>query len=369
MTRLSPSSDPEAVPSVKAVLSVQTTLSIQDPLQLSLEQRLEIARFHAACYAFAFPEDPPLVVAAEAEELARPSEDEEHRLVLARSDSGLLIGTASLNYALSQNTDKTYMGVTVHPEFRRRGVGRQLAVRAAELALELGRTTFTSGTSTRSPQGEPFAASLGAKAALPMIISDLVLSGLAQAQLRQWVTRPDADAYALHRFRHIPEGELERVAAIMQVMNTAPRGELEFDDWTITPAMVRNWQENIEAIGEARLLYAVEHLPSRELVGYTEVYWHPERASLVYQGATAVRPDHREHGLGKWLKAAVLLDLPEAFPGAERVRTGNADVNAAMLGINRALGFEPAFGRTEWQGQTQELLTRAAEARRNPLSI
>ena len=68
----------------------------------------------------------------------------------------------------------------------------------------------------------------------------------------------------------------------MEVMNTAPRGDLKFDDWKITPTMVASWQGMTEVSGDNCLLYAAEQLKSGELVGYTEVFWHPERAALVY---------------------------------------------------------------------------------------
>ena len=339
-------------------MTTSLSLTVHDPTALSFEERLEIARHDAECALFAAPDDPPPVAVSGAHELGFAAEDEGKMVVLARA-GGRLVGRAYLGYAISQNTDKGFLGVTVHPEFRWRGLGRALALRAGQLALELGRTTYEAATSTREPQGEVFAAGLGAKAALPMIISELRLDTLDQAQLQTWVQRPEDDTYALHRFARVPDSEFSRVAAIMKVMNTAPRGDLEFDDWKITPEMVASWQEMTEASGEKRLLYAAEHLPSRELVGYTEVFWHPERAALVYQGATGVRPDHRGQGLGKWLKAAVLLDLPAHNPGGSRLRTGNADSNAAMLGINRALGFAPVFGRTEWQGQTGELVAAA----------
>ena len=337
------------------------TLTVHDPTKLNFEERLEIAWHDAECALFAAPEDPSPVAVSGARELGFAAEDEGKRVVLARA-GGRLVGRAYLSYALSQNTDKGFLGVTVHPEFRRRGLGRALALRAGQLALDLGRTVYSAGTSTREPQGEGFAAGLGAKAALPMLISELRLDTLDHNQLQHWVQRPEGDAYALHRFTRIPEHELERVAAIMEVMNTAPRGDLEFDDWKITPTMVASWQAMTEVSGDKCLLYAAEHLKSGELVGYTEVFWHPERAALVYQGATGVRLDHRGQGLGKWLKAAVLLDLPAHNPAGQRLRTGNVDSNAAMLGINRALGFAPVFGRTEWQGQTEELVAAARRA-------
>ncbi len=331
------------------------SLTVHDPTLLSHEERLEVAQLDVESVAYASPDDPPLVPEMLAEELRHAGEDEDNRLVLARLQ-GQLVGRVRLEYALSQNTDKIHAGVVVHPAHRRQGIGRALAVRAAELALELGRVSYTSATSSRSPQSEQFAAGLGARGALPMVVSEVRLDALDHEQLERWVTRPADDAYVLHRFERVPEHELARVAAVMGVMNTAPRGELDFDDWTITPAMVQSWQDRLAASGERRLLYAAEHRPSGVLVGYTEVFWHPERAILVHQGATGVHPDHRGQGLGKWLKAALLQDLPAANPEAVRVRTGNADSNEAMLGINRALGFLPAFRRMEWQGEVRDVL-------------
>jgi mycothiol synthase len=336
-------------------MTLHLSLTVHDPTTLSLSERLEVAQLDADASLFAFPDDPPPVVSSMAEELGMEAIDEAVRLVLARRE-GRLLGRAKLDYSLTQNTGQVFVHVSVHPEERRRGVGIALAHRAGLLSLELGRSVYMTATNTRAPQGKSFVARLGGSPALEMITSDLRMDGLDRGLLSRWMQRPDPDAYALHRFSSIPAQEFGRVAAIMEVMNTAPRGELNFEDWKITAQMVERWQEMIVAYGETRLLYAAEHLESRELVGYTEIFWHPERASVAYQGATGVRPEHRGQGLGKWLKAAVLLDVPGEFPGTERVRTGNADSNAAMLGINRALGFAPAFGRTEWQGKVQELI-------------
>lgn len=66
-------------------------------------------------------------------------------------------------------------------------------------------------------------------------------------------------------------------------------------------------------------------------------------------GSIAVRPSARGQGLGKWLKAAMLERIPAEYAGAEYVRTGNAEENAAMLGINVSLGFRPWAQTTEWQ--------------------
>jgi hypothetical protein len=73
------------------------------------------------------------------------------------------------------------------------------------------------------------------------------------------------------------------------------------------------------------------------------------------QGNTGVRPEHRGHALGKWLKATMLQRIFDERPQAEEIRTGNADSNDAMLGINRALGFKPHRAHTTWQVTTAQV--------------
>jgi len=53
----------------------------------------------------------------------------------------------------------------------------------------------------------------------------------------------------------------------------------------------------------------------------------------------------------------VLRDRPEA----KFVRTGNADSNAAMLGINQALGFKPYLSHCVWQLETEKVAAYLAQ--------
>ena len=66
-------------------------------------------------------------------------------------------------------------------------------------------------------------------------------------------------------------------------------------------------------------------------------------------GASAVFVAARGLGLGKWLKAAMLKHVQAHCPGARWIQTNNADENAAMLGINVKMGFQPWAQFTEWQ--------------------
>ena len=59
----------------------------------------------------------------------------------------------------------------------------------------------------------------------------------------------------------------------------------------------------------------VRHDATGELVGLTELYLPADRPWMAFQGDTGVRPDHRGHGLGAWMKAVNHLRLADERPG------------------------------------------------------
>ncbi|GGS26906.1 GNAT family N-acetyltransferase [Deinococcus knuensis] len=311
-------------------------------------QRLAIGHLMADSFAHSHPEDPPLIPAQEAQALSHllPTE---RNVTFAVWDGTAAIGYARLGFDTEQNTHLGHARITVHPQHRRAGTGRALWNALHAAALTHGHTTITFGTSSRNPAAETFARNLGATPALPMRQSRVTLADLDPDLLTRWQTRPDHDPHRLHIWTTIPDEYLTRMADMMMVMNTAPRGELEQDDWTITPDMIRAWDTMTHEAGETRYLMATEDTRTGQIDGYSEVFWHPNRAALLYQGATAVRPEARGQGLGKWLKAAMLEHARAHCPGARAVQTHNAQENAPMLGINVALGFTPYSTFTEWQ--------------------
>ena len=58
-----------------------------------------------------------------------------------------------------------------------------------------------------------------------------------------------------------------------------------------------------------------------------------------YQFLTGVQENFRGRGLGKWLKAAMLLKLRDEYPDVEVLTTSNATSNEPMLAINQKMGF------------------------------
>lgn len=325
-----------------------------DPHAASPSQVQAVAALITDGHAFAYPDDPPLIPEGVVEDLKHePFEARKAQWVVWEGDWAL--ARATLEVSLTQNTHLGHVRVLVSPGSRRQGLGRSLAAEVRAQARAWGAQTLAGWGSDRVPAGEAFARALGAAPAQTLRTSELPADAVDPGLLDAWCSREAGDPYRLHVWTGpVPEEDLDRVCQAMMIMNTAPRGDFDMDDWVLTPQALRAAEQELEAQGERRLLLAVEdtrtgELGNGELVGYTELFWHPERARLVYQGGTAVRPADRGRGLGQWLKAAALRELRTLVPPGARVRTSNAHENAAMLGINLALGFAPWAETTAWQ--------------------
>ncbi|HUS15135.1 MAG TPA: hypothetical protein VM536_08985, partial [Chloroflexia bacterium] len=146
-----------------------------------------------------------------------------------------------------------------------------------------------------------------------------------------------------------PEDELPAIVDLMAVTNDEPLGDLEVEAFRFTADQLRQQEAYMTARGDTRWTLYVRETATGVLAGFTEVMWHPERPALLNQGHTAVWPEYRGRGLGRWLKAAMLDKVLCERPTVRYVRTGNADSNVPMLKINHELGFRPYQADSMWQ--------------------
>jgi len=309
--------------------------------------------FENAMLAEKFPDDPPRKVEQTTAMLRGMPDHYSVNDYWVRDETGAVIanGYGWWIKDVPENRHLVRAQLEVHPGHRQRGIGRLLLERLVQAAESDGRTTIQAMTHDRVPAGEIFARRVGAEAKSAAHTNRLLISDLDVDLMSRWADEGPVRAKGYSLFGYdgrCPDDLLEQMAALMEVMHTAPTDGLDIEGDRKTPAWIRKMEAWLEAEQTDRWVLIARHDPTGELAGYTEVMWTPHRPETVQQGDTGVWPKHRGHALGKWLKAAMALRVLEERPGIKDIRTGNADSNAPMLGINHAMGFKPYMAAMWW---------------------
>ncbi len=224
--------------------------------------------------------------------------------------------------------------------YRRQGNGRRLLARVLTLVREMDKSTLR--FQTVEEDGRAFLKAIGASVALRGQENRLYLREVNWDLVQQWAEAGPrrSPQTKMRRFTdHVDDEVLEAFCVTLtETLNQQPFDELERGEIIVTPETARVWEDRMTAVGGTSFLHATQE-PDGEISGLTATYYNPDRRTFIQQGMTGVREVHRNRGLGKWLKADMLLRLREELPQVEVVVTGNATSNAAMLSINRRLGF------------------------------
>ena len=284
-----------------------------------------------------------------------------YRWVVRGDDGRRILGCAAIGLGFTEtNRDKAGLDVYVREEARGRGLAKALLRPTVARAAEEGRTILNGGAVTDGA-GAAFAEALGAERKITERKSRMVLADVDRSMLEEWVVRAKerAEGYSLLAWDGpVPDEYLDRFVQLSMVMNTAPRDDLEMEDWVQTPERQREGEERAIAQGITWWTLVARHDETDELAGYTEFVFPPYAPEAAWQEATAVDPAHRDKGLGRLLKATNCLRLLDEKPEIRYVDTWNAFSNAPMLGINIAMGFEVVKSFSEYQIATAKLAER-----------
>lgn len=247
----------------------------------------------------------------------------------------------------------------VLPDARRKGVGTSWLAVVVELMREHGCTVM--GISADRDSAHGFAKAIGAEARFTEIESRLELKDVDWDMMRRWVDEGPRRS-PLTRLEIVdgpmPEASLPEFARQRTaLLNTIPFEGLDHGEIVVTPERVRDHYERVAAMREV-LHNVIAWEPDGTISAMTDVSCAPWRRTHMEQQFTGVRPDARGRGLGKWIKAAMLLHLRELYPDARSITTGNAHSNAPMLKINRTMGFKPYRTAVEYQVSRAELEAR-----------
>ncbi len=253
----------------------------------------------------------------------------------------------------------------VLPEYRRQGLGRQLLGQITKYTHIQQRHLLLFTTSSRVPAGAAFMQAMGATMAMESHSNELCLADINPALLGSWLEAGQklTDMYTL-QFWNSPytERQIPDMLVLQELVNQAPREDLDVEDFRTTAEQLRQLDLSLIASGQQRWTAVIHERSTGRPVGFTELFLETQRPGLIQQGLTGVFPEFRNHGLGRWLKAAMLERLMRQWPEARIIRTANAGSNAPMLKINTELGFHAAHVQQAWQVELEQAEAFATRA-------
>ncbi|MEW1862651.1 MULTISPECIES: GNAT family N-acetyltransferase [unclassified Streptomyces] len=273
-------------------------------------------------------------------------------LVHGANDEG--VATAKLRLPAAEGGGRlASVELTVHPAHRRMGMGSRLLATVVAAATEEDCRRLSTEVLAGTP-GESFLATREFVPALRLTWQRLVLAEIPE----RIVKLPDVPhpGYRLAAWEGAPPDALaESFAAARAALADMPSGGLEVSRTRWDAERVRMTAELAARRGERLLNHAAISEADGSVAGYTKLTLPAEADEGGDGGAgdassararakqldTAVVAAHRGHGLGLWLKSAMLRHLLDAHPEVTEVVTNTADDNRHMLAVNAALGFRP----------------------------
>jgi GNAT superfamily N-acetyltransferase len=323
-----------------------------EPRHVAPAQLREAALLYQSLQSERTPEDPLTGVEAIERRLRADVPNQWRAFFGARDGDGALIGYGVVSRSLNEpeNAHLRWTELVVSAKHRQKGVGRALMRRLVGAVEGQGDdVVLMAQTTDRVPSGSEFAKRVGAEPGLDMKTNQLDLSKVDRAKVEEWAAI-SPKGYRLERIDDTVPAEL--VAPYIEAssgMNDAPRGDLKMADWKLTEEHIRERESWFRQTGNEWWLLVAVHEASGEGAGFTEVTYDPMVSHVIWQHGTAVIDGHRGHRLGIWMKAVMLKRILDERPKALFIRTGNANTNAQMLGINTDLGFVQAWSACLWQ--------------------
>ena len=246
--------------------------------------------------------------------------------------------------------------VLVHPEVRRRRLGRELVAVAARRAYLEGFSSIGVEAIGDTP-AIAFYEALGFDREYVECRSVLCLSTvdwLALGEMAQGI----GPGYRIEYHPGGPPEALIEAYAQAKLEGQNDDNDLDLRPSSSDPQRLRDSLETLHRRGLKPYIVLAIHEQSGAVAGLTEVVvpaQHPERAD---QYDTIVVREHRGYGIDRAIKARMLFELRSAEPSLLEVQTWNAQHNESMLKVNAELGFQPDRDWYEYGADVGRLVQR-----------
>ena len=274
----------------------------------------------------ALPDDPPASEQLLARLLQRRRGTD--RVVLAAFDGDDPVGYAKLGLDLSATLDVGHGSLWVFPAYRRAGAGRQL-IEACQAELRQRNRSRLLIDAPRTVAAEEFAGAVGGKLIATNLRNRLFLKAAKLSAV-------EVPGYDLIRWNeHCPDEFVDAYAAAWRQMDVAVNGQAVSAGATAKDVRAKE-EENLRAEHRQYAVAAV-HPETGVIAGYSTMF--VRQSPMADAGETLVLSEHREHGLGTWLKSDLIAWAAGENPQVALVQAWNDETNTAVNALNRKLGF------------------------------
>jgi mycothiol synthase len=271
-----------------------------------------------------------------------PRPRRERRAFLALDD-GSAVGMARMQLRTDRPQPGFVPELFVARAARRNGTGRALVSALAGAGRAAGAPMLILRQDDSSDVGAAFADALGARRGFRGLQSRCQISDVDPDLLRSWVDRAEerASGWSLVRWSgRCPDEAFDAFVAVQAAMDGAAIPVVAAVQ--SSGAEIREAEATNAALGIDHWVLAARHDATGSLGGFTEIEFEPHTPWLGRQGDTAVMPEHRGLGLGRWLKATMAQRVMAERPDVTVLETNTAMDNPPMRAINEAMGFRVA---------------------------
>ncbi len=269
---------------------------------------------------------------------------------LARSsNSGEIVGRLYImifteeSTGFKENKHTAVVNISVLKDHSNESISQELLRDAIEI-MQKHEYVTTADTCSYFERQWNFWEGLGAKLALEASQSRIYMEDIDWDMIEEW--RQEGHQLAkeeqvdLFSFEKCPEEIIHKyTTTYTEIERLIPLGEFDYIPEPTTPFTRREKEENF-----SKTDFEWYTLTTREkngdISGLTEIKYSKSKLYRVDQCLTGVKIEYRGRGLGKWLKAEMMVFIKDNFPETEFISTDNADMNAPMLSINERMGFK-----------------------------
>jgi GNAT superfamily N-acetyltransferase len=264
--------------------------------------------------------------------------------------------------APNYETDKHIVGISlsVLKQYRGNGIGPELLKRCLTEVKKLPDVTKIFG-SAYLEEGIKFMEKSGGKKDQVGSENRLRMDDVDWDLINSWnqkgIELGEKEEVTTQFFEDCPDEILEEYCSIYsETMNQQPLGDYD-GEIKETPETRRESERKNREKSLAWYTFITREKDGK-ISGLTEIFYHPGTSHKGYQNLTGVKEEYRGRGLGKWLKAKMLLWYYDKYPQIKYITTGNADSNAPMMSINNRMGYKTFKSGTSYTFVAQELYKR-----------